>query len=625
MSLLVLPFSLFAVVSQDLMYSGHWCEIQGFFFTSVIAAQQLALLIISIDRNYAIMNSLRYPNVFTQTLCIILIVFSWTFAVIISVPPLLSSGMGNYIFHQSQFLCGLDWESDVNYLVIFSIMAFGLPVLIQSFCYIKIFIAAVGHSKRSSKVKPWTGRPSRTTSELRSDSSTCSSEYSEEVYQNSVECKAVKTIFIIAFAYSVCWIPYFTDSFLTMKKAEINPNYSAAAICSLFSSSILNPMIYAYMNRVTRREIGRFVCGNSGIGDSDEAGSTSMSAYSAWTQGRIRSKSNGAMTNEMDTIMEETEVEETVFGEPRSDNRCKIACKVDASVKSSKTGGSGNTKNLIFKGEKVFNIDREGRFETELKIPETPEASGSQLEQRYQPDKKRLKESAWSVIKTERFNEELRRSSQTSESYFAKGKRRRKRDFGSFLYFESNNKHLEASRYKKAEKERKGTHRHSDDHVRSISAGKLPSLMKFRLSLHESDLKNLNKVTVKSNFEFENKSFEREENRSLTDCPLRLTDTSLPSPPQTQPIEYDLTIPRDFADRSVKEITTNTTRRDISSKNKSLVVTKPLVSRTLIYKNNVSRRRINSAPAAMLHRQNPPVSQRGSIKTQEFSKIVELL
>lgn len=630
MSLLVLPFSLFAVVSQDWMYSGHWCEIQGFFFTSVIAAQQLALLIISIDRNYAIMNSLRYPNVFTQTLCSILIVFSWTFAVIISIPPLLSSGMGNYVFHQSQFLCGLDWESDLNYLVVFSLMAFGLPVFIQSFCYIKIFIAAVGHSKRSSKVKPWPGRPSRTTSELRSDSSTCSSEYSEEVYQSSVECKAVKTIFIIAFAYSVCWVPYFTDSFLTMKKAEINPNYSAAAICCLFSSSILNPMIYAYMNRVTRREIGRFVCGNSGIGDSDEAGSTSMSAYSAWTQGRIRSKSNGAMTNEMDTIMEETEVEETVFGESRSDNRCKIACKADASVKSSKSVGSGSTKNLIFKGEKLFNIDRKGRFETELKIPEirelnSPEASGSHNEQMYQPDKKKLKESAWSVIKTEKFNKELRRSSQTNESYFAKGKRRRKRDFGSFLYFESNNKHSEASRYTKSEKERKGTHRYSVDHVQSISVGRIPSLMKFRLSLHESDLKNLNKVTVKSNFEFENNSYETEENLTLTDCPLKPTESSVPSPPQEQPIEFGLNIPHDFADRNVKEITINTKRREITSNSESLVVTKPLVARTSIYKNNVSQRRINSAPAALLHRQNPPLLQRGSNETQEFSKTVELL
>ncbi|XP_060578096.1 G-protein coupled receptor 161-like [Ruditapes philippinarum] len=496
-SLLVLPFSLFAVVSQDWIYSGHWCEIQGFFFTTVVVAQQLALLIISIDRNYAIMNSLRYPNIFTQTLCSILIAISWTLAVIISIPPLLSSGMGNYSFHRSQFLCGIDWATDVTFLVVFSMVTFAIPVLIQSFCYVKIFIAAVGHSKRTSKVNPLPCRPSRTTSEMRSDSSAGSSEITEEIYRSSAECKAVRTILIIALAYSVCWLPYFLDSFLTLRQNKTNPNFSAAAICCLFSSSILNPMIYAYMNRVTRREIGRFVCGNSGMTDPEDAGSTSMSAYSSvWGHNRVRSKSNGAVPNEMDTIAEEGEVDESVFCQSHS-----RANRVDILSHNSRMPPESQSKDHVQLKEKItFTgsncvIEREENHETEYNIPRiaVTDASGSDLEIKG----KYPRDSSWKRVKTE-----LRKSSKSNESYFSKEKRRKRRDCGSFLYF--NNCDDQPGTKTSRNREKRRPQRFSVDHVQNISVGKFPSYMKFRLSLNDTELHNVDKFMVESKIKLEN-------------------------------------------------------------------------------------------------------------------------
>ncbi|XP_053379726.1 melanopsin-A-like [Mercenaria mercenaria] len=577
MSLMVLPFSLFAVVSQDWIYTGHWCEVQGFFFTSAIVAQQLALLVISIDRNYAIMYSLRYPNVFTQTLCSIMIAVSWTFAIIISIPPLLSSGMGNYVFHQSQFLCGLDWATDANYLIVFSIIAFALPVFIQCFCYIKIFIAAVGHSKRSSKVAPWTSRPSRNINELRSDSSTCSSDMSEEVSRSSVECKAVKTIFIIALAYSVSWLPYFVDSFLTLRKENINPNYSAAAICCLFSSSILNPMIYAYMNRVTRREIGRFVCGNSGMSDSDEAGSTSMSAYSsAWALNRIRSKSNGATPNEMHTITEEAEVDESVFCEPLSrENGLKITnCESNAAFKSPNKEHIRHKEQVALRGKKCA-IESEEKLAAKLDVPDisVTEASGSDLDTQV----KEPRESSWKIVKSE-----LNKSSKSNESYFAKGKRRRKRDYGSFLYFENNKDQPEYRRSKA--RERRRPQRFSVDHVQSISIGKFPSYMKFRLSLNKSELHNVNKVLVKSNFEFENNDIDGDEREDLTST---MKDPS-GRKESTIPITTALQLPNGS--------------NGLSSKTGSAVTAETCSSQIQLHKTQATQHRPSSAPAILLNR-----------------------
>lgn len=501
-----------------------------------MVTQQLALLTISVDRNYAIMNSLRYPTVFTQTLCCILIVFSWTFAVIISIPPLLRSGVGTYSFHPSQFLCGLDWESNRSFLVVFSVITFLLPLIIQSFCYIRIFIAALGHSTRSSKVRPIASVQIRTTSECRSDSSTGDgSDFSEEFKRSSVECKAVRTIFLIAIAYSICWVPFLVDSFLKMNGRRADPNFSAAAICFLFSSSILNPIIYAFMNRVTRREIGRFVCGNSGLNDSDEAVSTSMSAYStAWVQSRMRTRSNGEANNEMATIAEETEVDDSAFYETRTEKSLNTP-----HCDTHRTLASPDARSLQHKGGIVMHSRSVTKCEENeitvlpnavVNIPQIilPEGSNECTK----TDRKLKKDSGWNIIKTEKFNEERRKSSKnTDDVYFANGRRRRKRDYGSFLYFENNIDDHEpgTSECSQKKQEKKRPQRYSVDHVQSISLGKFPSSMRFRLSLNESDLKNVNKVIVKSDFKFENKAFVEDDEDSMCH-----SFTSLPKSPRSK-------------------------------------------------------------------------------------------
>lgn len=531
MSLLVLPFSLFAVVSQDWVYGGHWCAAQGFFFTVVMVTQQLALLTISIDRNYAIMNSLRYPNVFTQTLCAGLIGFSWLFSVIISIPPLLHSGMGEYSFHRSQFLCGLNWSKDVPYLLVFSTLTFALPILIETFCYIKIFFAAVGHSKRSTKVRPIGNPRSRIVSatassscDYRSDASTNSSDFEDETRKNSIECKAVRTIFLIAVVYIVCWVPYFIDCFLALRNEKLNPNLSAAAICFLFSSSILNPMIYAYMNRVTRREISRFVCGISSLGDGEEAFSTSMSTYSpAWVQNKMRSKSNGGMNTEtMDTIVEETEIEDSAFCEPHSERRLHTArCKTSTTVNSPRIGRVTHRERIFVKSENRIELSQYGK-NNDIEVIENEEIDktkvslvSSNIDRSSSSDipKETIRDTTgWCIKNSERTKDSRRRSSSKQlDSYFAKGKRRRKRDCGSFLYFEHVDGSSSAGSSGRQKKRR--PQRFSLDHVQSISLSQFPGLMKFRLSLDESELKHVNKVTFKSDFEFGNKSFDDTEQR----------------------------------------------------------------------------------------------------------------
>ncbi|WAR14793.1 GP161-like protein, partial [Mya arenaria] len=456
-----------------LEYSGTWCQVQGFLFTVLVVTQQLALLTISLDRNYAIMNSLRYPNVFTQSLCLGLVFLSWLFGIVISIPPVLDSGLGQYKFHKNHFICSLDWSYNTNYLVVFSVLSFGLPIFAQSICYVRIFLAAVGHNKRSAKVTPWVSQ-TNTRTNIESEQSSSSTEYSEAA-NGSMECKAVRTILIIGAAFLICWVPYFVECFETMNGAITDSNFSAAAICFLFSSGILNPLIYAYMNRITRREIGRFVCGSSSQRDSDDFVSTSMSTHtSVWDiQNRNRPRSLAA-TNDMATIHEHPE--ESVV---QLDDK-NPSVQIPTPVKETRSPGGKSVKQC----EKIFVKTESARTLNSTEIIVEPMQEGCDVVKQKSVEQntsntvenaKKISDkiqdnSHWSVIKSEKFKEERRRSSYSKEQadgYFSKGKRRRKRDCGSFLYFE----HEAEIRSRKTRPDRI-----SVDHVQSISVGKFPNL-----------------------------------------------------------------------------------------------------------------------------------------------------
>ena len=291
----------------------------------------MSLLLISVDRNYAIIKALRYVDVFTPRLSKILIGTSWLASFVFPVPPLL--GWGKYDYNMGQYTCALDWTFSSEFLYSFFVLCLMLPIFVQGFCYISIFKAAISHTKRASKIYPM--MPSTLnelpTNTIEGDPPSNSSEesiesFSVQVRYRSMECKAVRTIVLIAFAYLVCWLPYFSVSFIKMIDSTSNPYNEAASICCVFFSGFVNPVIYAFMNRITRHEINKFFCGyshrdtrrTSTGNSSDDYYSTTMTGVSG-PSGRgsissgqrhrasIKSESISRML-EMKTIEEEVEI-----------------------------------------------------------------------------------------------------------------------------------------------------------------------------------------------------------------------------------------------------------------------------------------------------------------------------
>lgn len=517
MTLFVQPFSLFAVVSRDMTYSGAWCYIHGYLFTVFIVTLQLSLLMISLDRNYAIMNSLRYPYICTQSLCNVLIALSWLLGIILAIPPLAGAGLGEYNFQKHQYICSLDWTTSHVYLGIFSSVTFLIPILIQGGCYLKIFMAALGHSKRSRRVHPWVTQSSSKFQDGASESSeSTDSSNSSTGSTKTTECKAVRTIFLIALAYCICWVPYLTDAYLLMNKRQSRSSLSAAAICLIFTTGVLNPVIYAYMNRVTRREIGRFLCGNPMQPEAEDYISTSMSTFSAAKQASVgwpmperhRSRSTGGIfSKEMDTILEETEDN---CCETRSEGSYPVNdCNPHTPAKTTASAPLPNTSASVQDCESNVEIihkqtEQIPRYEfmrtDEENAPQCKIKDGIKLEV------KTKRNSPWSIVKTQKFCEERRRTNRSNsyDALMSKYRKRKSRDCGSFLYFQHND-HVKS----KLRAIKTGSNRSEVSVDHKISVTELPDMLKFRFSVTDMD-KTKKSLTVNSKVEIQNKSLDNE-------------------------------------------------------------------------------------------------------------------
>ncbi|XP_033764343.1 G protein-coupled receptor 161-like [Pecten maximus] len=449
LSVLVLPFTLTSVFSSSgWIFNDTWCKIQGFIFSVCVFSIQFCLMIISLDRNYAIINSLRYVNVFTQKLANILIALCWLISIVLA--SLLLLNWGSYDYIPNQYTCAINWEVSSEFLITVCVIVFILPLLVQSICYLSIFKAAISHTKRSSRVYP--SMPSSIrgmTSSVQDPNSDSSdtSDISQNVpvkYQN-MECKAVRTILLIAFTYAICWVPYMTVSVLRLRSVAIMSYSDSAAVCFLFLTGVINPVIYVFMNRVMRFEINNFFCGpstrdsrkSSTFDDNDDFYSTTTMSLSipktSSSSSSCPTRSGGKSSRriEMKTIKEEEVELENVY-KPFPQNNEESGVKLDALDKTQR-------KPELFLNPTDLYLQRKRIRTKRERLMSISEEATIPIEGTLDPEWQCLEDldMAWSPAIDKEFQHRHRRSRTNSlsakkDEAFSK----RRRDSGSFLYFE---------------------------------------------------------------------------------------------------------------------------------------------------------------------------------------------
>ncbi|XP_048238815.1 G-protein coupled receptor 161-like isoform X2 [Haliotis rufescens] len=258
LSILIMPFLMLSLVSRKWVMGDIWCRIQAYLLTVLVIALQYSLLVISVDRNYAIINSLRYPYVFSPRLGNLLIAVTWLLGFAIGMPPLFTYGELSY--QRTQFVCGNTWESESKYSVFFILAAFLLPFIVQTCCYLSIFKAAIKHTKAANRVYPSVGSTSAT-QDISMVAAIEIDDVTSRVHMprsRRTECKAVKTILIIYGSYVISWTFFIITGLMKAFGAQTSAYLDMTGICLVFLSCAINPVIYAFMNRLTRNEIWKY-------------------------------------------------------------------------------------------------------------------------------------------------------------------------------------------------------------------------------------------------------------------------------------------------------------------------------------------------------------------------------
>ena len=170
------------------------------------------LTCISIERYICISSPLRYYQRMRGRRVVIIIIFIWIFAVFLAAAR------------------GIFRDTAVVFEVMYTVIGFFIPLLIMVVMYAMIFRVACKQVKKMDI--PMNGTTKK--------------------FRLRKEIKAAKTLGIVISAFFVCWSPFFVLNFYAICRSCYRSLRSDIIIASKwfhYVNSVLNPLIYARMNR----------------------------------------------------------------------------------------------------------------------------------------------------------------------------------------------------------------------------------------------------------------------------------------------------------------------------------------------------------------------------------------
>ncbi|XP_055523706.1 5-hydroxytryptamine receptor 1-like [Wyeomyia smithii] len=265
-ALLVMPTALLYEVLEEWKFGHVFCDIWVSFDVLSCTASILNLCAISVDRYWAITKPLEYGVKRTPRRMIALIVLVWLVAACISLPPLLILGNEHMTNgHPSCSVC-----QNFFYQIYATLGSFYIPLAVMLFVYFQIFRAArriVNEEKRAQTrldtVVNGSATPEKKLGPCKSVLVNAPHHHKRLRFQLAKERKASTTLGIIMSAFTICWLPFFILALVRPFLGDDHPTLSSVFLWLGYANSLLNPIIYATLNRDFRKpfqEILYFRC-----------------------------------------------------------------------------------------------------------------------------------------------------------------------------------------------------------------------------------------------------------------------------------------------------------------------------------------------------------------------------
>ncbi|XP_078613100.1 G-protein coupled receptor 161-like [Branchiostoma floridae x Branchiostoma japonicum] len=251
LSLLVFPFCAASAVLRRWIFGVIWCNFTGFVTVLVSSASLLTLGIIAIDRYYAIVRPMMYPDIITPQRGYQLLFYIWLHATVIALPPLF--GWGKYQFQESKASCAVQWDRSLSYSIVWTTSCFVAPLLEMLFCYWHILKVA-----RTKSRKIHVGNRG-----LDTDSPDSGLQCPLYV-KTGKQWKAARTLVFVLGSFIIPWAPYATCLMYqaVQGSASLLPWIQSVVVCLSFCGSVCHPLMYGVWNRTVRKELVLLLCGD---------------------------------------------------------------------------------------------------------------------------------------------------------------------------------------------------------------------------------------------------------------------------------------------------------------------------------------------------------------------------
>ncbi len=264
-AVLVMPSAMLYEVMGRCNFGTILCDIWVAFDVLSCTASILNLCAISLDRFWAITKPLKYGVKRTPRRMMLCVALVWLGAACISLPPLLILG-NEHTDEHGESICVVC--QNFGYQIYATLGSFYIPLAVMLFVYYQIFRAArriVMDEKRAHThlENPRNDVPIEKISKSQNGPTNGSSNRKKKRNKLANERKASTTLGIIMSAFIVCWLPFFILALVRPflgEQYQIPPTLSSLFLWLGYLNSMLNPIIYATLNKDFRMPFREMLC-----------------------------------------------------------------------------------------------------------------------------------------------------------------------------------------------------------------------------------------------------------------------------------------------------------------------------------------------------------------------------
>ena len=244
MAVLQIPLTVSASIANKWIAGEIGCKLSYSCGIALAGSSMITVMFVAVNRYLHVTRPTLYQRVYSKKFTIIIAISAWIIPAAVATSRFLTSMKRFRIFLVQPVQCFQHFSHKGEFItltVIYNVFI-AVPSLIIVFCYVKIWQTIRQHI---------TG-------------TTVSSQRRLSVYGGVQESKVTRMLTFVVVGFYLCWLPLFISNILKLFDATAKSVIQFWHFCYLFplyTSSAINPVIYATMSRPFRKEFLKILRG----------------------------------------------------------------------------------------------------------------------------------------------------------------------------------------------------------------------------------------------------------------------------------------------------------------------------------------------------------------------------